>query len=158
MPSEKDLIREYEAQVKLFEKSFGKKPDHLDTHHHLHDHPVFFHAFTFVAKKWGLPVRRSSLFQEWAGRETAGLKTTDYLFGNLEARFLWQPTPFCGVVENLPEGTSEIACHPGFCDAKLRQVSSLREMREAELRLFADPKLRKKLVELGVELIRFSQI
>ena len=158
LPEERDLIREYEAQVKFFEKSFGRKPDHLDTHHHLHNLPVFFRAFTFVARRWRLPVRRSSLFQGFPVREAAALKTTDYLFGNLEAKFLWGPAPFGGVAENLPEGTSEIACHPGFCDAALRQVSSLRGMREAELRLFSDPRLRKKLAGLGIELIRFSQI
>ena len=158
LPEERDLIREYEAQVKFFEKSFGRKPDHLDTHHHLHNLPVFFRALAFVARKWRLPVRRSALFERLDSRETAALKTTDYLFGNLEAKFLWQPGPFWGVVENLPEGTSEIACHPGFYDSELRRVSSLRQMREAELKLFSSSQLRKKLADLGIEPIRFSQI
>ena len=157
-PSEKEITREYEAQVKLFEARFEKKPDHLDTHHHLHDHPLFFRALASVARRRRLPVRRSSIFQRSLARETTGLKTTDYLFGNLSAAFLWEPVSFGGVVENLPEGTSEIACHPGFYDAELRRVSSLRQAREQELRLFANPQLRNKLAGLGIELISFSQI
>ena len=158
LPSEKEIAREYETQVKLFEARFEKKPDHLDTHHHLHDHPLFFRALAYVARKRGLPIRRSSVFQRSLARETAGFKTTDYLFGNLSAAFLWEPVSFGGVVENLPEGTSEIACHPGFYDAELRRVSSLRQAREQELRLFANRQLRNKLSGLGIELISFSQI
>ena len=157
-PSEKEIAREYEAQVKLFEARFKKVPDHLDTHHHLHDHPLFFGALASVARKRGLPIRRSSVFQRSLARETAGLKTTDYLFGNLSAASLWEPVSFGGVVENLPEGTSEIACHPGYCDAQLHNVSSLRQMREQELRLFADPRLRNRLSDLGIELINFALI
>ena len=166
-PQVKDMIREYDAQVNFFEDRFGNRPDHLDTHHHLHDRPVFFQALVSVARKWKLPVRRCHFFQKGSdpvsdtGSEPfcfSGLKTTDYLYGNLAAKFLWGPVSFWGVVRNLPEGTSEIACHPGFYDAELARMSSLRRMREVELKLFSDGKLRKKLSGLGIELVHFSQI
>ncbi len=155
---EKDLIQEYEAQLRLFEKRFKTRPDHMDMHHHLHDAPVFFKAYTSVAKKWKLPLRRSSLFQNLSVQEAASFKTTDYLFGNLEAKYLWEPVPFWGVVENHPQGSGEIACHPGYYDAQLRQISSLRQMREVELRVLSDPKAKKKIAEFGIELINFSQL
>ncbi len=159
MPSEREVAREYEAQVGLFVKWFGKKPDHLDTHHHLQDFPLFFRALAGVARRWKVPVRRSRIFQlDQYQREVKGLKTTDYLFGNLEARFIWRKDSFWGVVENLPDGTSEIGCHPAYCDQKLREISSFRELREEELRLFSDRQLRKEITSLGVELTRFSQI
>ncbi len=159
MPSLKDVLREYDAQIRLFKESFGRLPDHLDTHHHLHDHLVFWRALSSLARKYRFPLRRSRIFQlgNFNG-ELEGLKTTQYLFGNLEARYIWEREPFWGVIENLPEGTSEIACHPGFCDQKLRQISSFREGREAELKLFSDRVLRQKVADIGVELIRFNQI
>jgi len=159
LPSLQDIIREYEAQIRLFEKRFGRKPDHLDTHHHLHDHPLFFRALSSAAGKWKIPIRRSRIFQlaEWT-REVKNLSTTDYLFGNLEARFHWEMGSFLAVVENLPEGASEIGCHPGFCDARLRGISSLRETRELELKLFSNRGLRKSVLAIGVELISFGQI
>lgn len=159
LPSVHEVIREYQAQILFFEKRFGRIPDHVDTHHHLHDHPLFFQAVSSVAKKWKIPVRRSRIFQMSESRSLIeGLKTTDFLFGNLEARFHWQMPSFLGLIENLPEGTSEIGCHPGFCDTELRKISSLQEAREKELKLFSDKRLRRKLADLGVELGRFSKI
>lgn len=155
-PAVKEVAREYDAQVRLFEKRFGRKPDHLDTHHHLHDDPLFFEALARVAGRWKIPIRRSRIFQQ--SPVLQGIKTTDYLFGNLEAHFYWQRDSFLGIAENLPEGTSEIGCHPGYCDAELRRVSSLQEIREKEFNLFSDKRLRKTLSNLGLELIRFSEI
>ena len=159
MPSVKEVAREYVAQIRLFEKRFSRPPDHLDTHHHLHDHPVFFSALSEVARRWKIPIRRSRIFQmaDYAPR-TKNLQTTDYLFGNLEARFIWQIDSFLGIVENLSEGTSEIGCHPGFCDTQLREISSLQDVREKELQLFSDPSLRKVLSSLGIEPIHFSEV
>lgn len=158
LPLEKEVAKEYEAQVQLFVKCLGTKPDHLDTHHHLHDHPLFFRAVAGVARRWKIPVRRSRIFQLDPYRdEVDGLKTTEYLFGNLEARFIWRKDSFWGVVENLQEGTSEIGCHPAYCDRELREISSFRELREDELRLFSDRTLRKKIASLGVELTNFRQ-
>lgn len=158
-PSLLELIREYEAQIELFRKHFGTKPDHLDTHHHLHDREPFFQAVATAAKRWKLPMRRSQVFQrEGYEKKTQSLRTTDYLFGNLEAKFIWEKVPFLGLAETLPEGTNEIGCHPGYCDAELRGISSFREAREKELKLFSESRLRKVLSGLGIELARFSEI
>jgi len=159
LPSSKEIVKEYEAQIRLFENRFGRKPDHLDTHHHLHDHPHFFRSLRAVARKWKIPIRRSRIFQlSEFKRETSTLRTTDFLFGNLEARFHWDFNSFLGLIEGLPAGTSEIGCHPAFCDASLRQISSFREVREKELKVFASRKLRNILAGEGVELVRFSDI
>jgi len=158
-PSVKEIITEYKAQIRLFERRFQKLPDHLDTHHHLHDHLLFFDALASVAKKWKLPIRRSRIFQ-WAefSHQTKSLRSPDYLFGSLDAQSHWKRTSFLAVAENLPEGTSEIGCHPAFCDVTLREISSFREVREEELAVFSDRKLRKTLSQLGIELIRFSDL
>jgi len=158
-PLSKDVVKEYEAQIRLFEKRFGCKPDHLDTHHHLHDFPLFFRALRVVARKWKLPIRRSRIFQlSEFKHETMSIRTTGYLFGNLETHSHWDHDSFLGVVENLPAGTSEISCHPAYCDAELRQISSFREAREEELKVFSNRRLHKTLSELGIELIRFSDL
>ena len=159
MPLAKEIEKEYEAQIQSFLKHFGRKPDHFDTHHHLHDHPVFFAALREAALRWKVPVRRSRIFHlEKFSKRIKDLKTTDFIFGNLEARSHWQEDSFLGVVENLPEGTSEIGCHPGHCDASLRQTSSMQDVREEELTLFAQVKFRKLFRDIGIELIRFSDL
>ena len=72
--------------------------------------------------------------------------------------FFWEPESFFGVVEDLSEGRSEIACHPGRSDAQLRRISSLQKAREKELKLFSDRKLRRTISTLGIDLVRFSEI
>ncbi len=158
-PSVSEVIREYDAQILLFQRRFGRNPDHLDTHHHLHDDQLFFEALAACARKRKIPVRRSKIFQLGTQNSlTRGLKTTDYLFGNLEARTYWQRESFLGIVENLPPGTNEMGCHPGFCDRELREISSMQEVREREFNLFSDSRLRKLLRALGIPFIRFSDI
>lgn len=163
-PALSEVVREYDAQIRLFEKYFGKPPDHLDTHHHLHDHPLFFRAVAYCAKSWKVSIRRSRIcLSPQRGlapkRGQAFIpKTTDYLFGNLEALTHWQKGSLLATLHNLPPGVSEIGCHPGFCDRALRGISSMREVREKELKLFGDRRLRNELARLEIELINFSQI
>ncbi|MBI2167710.1 MAG: ChbG/HpnK family deacetylase [Candidatus Omnitrophica bacterium] len=157
-PALGEVIREYEAQIRLFEKRFRKPPDHLDTHHHLHDDPLFFQALSQLARRWKLPVRRSLICLSPERGQAFLPKTTDYLFGSLDATSYWQKDPLFSVLRNLPLGTSEIACHPGFCDRQLRQISSMREAREKELKLFSDRRLRQELARFEIELTNFSQI
>lgn len=157
LPSLKEVVSEYTAQIRQFEKYFHKLPDHLDTHHHLHDHPLFFKALAQAAHRYKIPVRRSKIFHmEAYQRETKNLKTTDWLFGNLEAHSYWELNSFLGVALNLPEGTSEIGCHPGYCDQNLRQISSFTEARAEELKVFSNPRLKHLLGQQGIEWVRFS--
>lgn len=156
-PRPEEVFREYDSQIIFFKKRFGKLPDHLDTHHHLHDFPVFFQAFARAAKKWGLPVRRSLPFQKQDPR-CRGLRTTDYLFSDLTARVVWDERPFRSLLNVLPEGISEIMCHPAYCDALLRQISSFQEGRVTELKFFSRKALRREVADGGIQLIRFSQI
>jgi predicted glycoside hydrolase/deacetylase ChbG (UPF0249 family) len=167
-PSAKEVALEYERQILTFVKHFSRGPDHLDTHHHVHEFAVFFQALSAVARRWKLPVRRGGvtvgarLGQRGTGSNASTklttLKTTDYLFGNLEAEYFWKSDALLAVIENLPVGTSEIVCHPGICDADLRRISSFREGREKELKLFSDRELRKIISGLEVELIRFTEV
>ena len=157
-PALGEVIREYEAQIRLFEKRFRKLPDHLDTHHHLHDDLLFFQALSQVAGKWKLLVRRSLIFLSPERGRAFSPKTTDYLFGSLNASSHWQKDSLLTVLRNLPPGTSEIGCHPGFCDPALRGISSMQEVRERELKLFSDKRLRNELARLEIELTNFSQI
>jgi len=154
-----EIAREYDAQIKCFTNLFERRPDHLDTHHHLHDDPLFFAAVEAAARRWKTPIRRSRIFLlEKYVREARPLKTTDYLFGNLEAHRYWQKGSLRAVIENLPDGTAEIACHPGYCDSELRRISSMREVRREELQVFCDRILRNALTRQGIELIRFSDL
>ena len=54
---------------------------------------------------------------------------------------------------SLPEGSTELMCHPGYCRAELRAARTrLKESREAELRALTAPDVRAAIEECGVEL------
>jgi predicted glycoside hydrolase/deacetylase ChbG (UPF0249 family) len=59
----------------------------------------------------------------------------------------------------LPQGTSELMCHPGVCDDDLRQLPThLQSEREDELCALTDPSVRRAADERGIRLIGFSEI
>ncbi|MFZ3201286.1 MAG: ChbG/HpnK family deacetylase [Candidatus Acidiferrales bacterium] len=63
------------------------------------------------------------------------------------------------ILRNLPEGTSELVCHPGICDADLRlQPTRLLEHRQAELAALTDTLTRKAIVAEDVRLINYSDL
>lgn len=63
---------------------------------------------------------------------------------------------FRALAENIPEGTWELVCHPGYNDADLQRANTrLRQSRETELQLLTTPQARQLLLGLGVHLISY---
>jgi hopanoid biosynthesis associated protein HpnK len=63
------------------------------------------------------------------------------------------------ILRNLPEGTSELVCHPGICDADLRlQPTRLLEHRQTELDALTDTLTRKAIVAEDVRLINYADL
>ncbi len=152
LPALNEVIFEYTAQIEKFKQIFGCLPTHLDTHHQVHDHPLFFKAFTRIASRYDLPVRRSCLMLSRKEK----LKTTDFFFGNFTPAGYWRKNPFETLIRNLPEGISEFMCHPGYNDKKLRAVSSFTSGRKEEMQLLSSRRLRDFLKEQEVELKHFG--
>jgi predicted glycoside hydrolase/deacetylase ChbG (UPF0249 family) len=57
------------------------------------------------------------------------------------------------LLRDLPDGVSEMACHPGYPDDL---VSMYGAEREIELRALCHPDVRRVVLEEGIELIAFS--
>ena len=63
------------------------------------------------------------------------------------------------MVENLPEGTWELVCHPGYNDADLQGIRTrLRQSREQELRILTAQSTRDLLAANGVEIVSFRDL
>jgi len=90
--------------------------------------------------------------------QQAGIATTDGTLaivatGTLNDRLLRL------MVENLPEGTWELVCHPGYNDTDLRGIRTrLRESREQELRILTSQSTRDLLAANGVEMVSFRDL
>lgn len=88
----------------------------------------------------------------------AGLYRPDYFYGLSQTGFL-----DAAILEQLlravPDGTSEIMCHPGYVDVVLLGTRTrLRAQRETELGALTNPGINRLVAELGIELISYEKL
>jgi chitin disaccharide deacetylase len=63
------------------------------------------------------------------------------------------------ILRKVPEGSSELMCHPGYSDDVLRQTETrLLGQRNTELEALTNPGVRALLEELGIQLITFREL
>jgi predicted glycoside hydrolase/deacetylase ChbG (UPF0249 family) len=88
--------------------------------------------------------------------ERAGISTADYFCGIAQTGELTRE----GVeqfVKSLPDGTTELMCHPGYADAALKKTPTrLQDSRETELRILTDTGIRNLVASLGIRLIDYG--
>jgi hopanoid biosynthesis associated protein HpnK len=110
-----------------------------------------------VVFKQGVQARGLKLLardaREMADR--AGLVTTDYFCGIAQTGALTQEG-VAHLLEKLPEGATELMCHPGYADEDLRRTATrLQQSRQVELRILTDPSIRKLVATRGIRLISY---
>ena len=151
-----EIAAELEAQFKRFVEVFGRKPTHLDSHHHSHRRPDVFEAVLALAAREGLPVRNAGGAMGERLR-AAGVRTNDAF----EERFFDEGVTVANlvhIIENLPEGSTELMCHPAHPDAELAASSSYAAVRVIELSALCDPSVKSAIARAGVRLIGFSDL
>lgn len=180
----KQLRAEFAAQIERFVRLAGRLPDHVDCHHFVHLYPPFFQEYAALAARHGLPLRvpfpPASEFEQAVSTLpflegfphdlVRGMIATDTAL--LLARNLAYPDRFIAnffgrqaltlehlkrLLTELPPGTSELMCHPGYVDPALA-TSTYRSARELELHLLTDPAIREHLACQGIELVTFGAL
>lgn len=92
--------------------------------------------------------------REMANRQ--GLVTTDYFCGIAQTGVLHR-TGVERLLESLPDGTTELMCHPGYFDDALHaSPTRLQESRQTELQILTDPAVRKLVATRGIRLISYN--
>ncbi|MCI0659501.1 MAG: ChbG/HpnK family deacetylase [Acidobacteria bacterium] len=82
----------------------------------------------------------------------AKIRTTDAILGISQSGFLTKQL-MLKIIERLPEGVSELMCHPGYDDDELKTVKTrLRSSRMTELKLLTDPEIIEKIRDSQVKL------
>ena len=151
---------ELRAQVKKV-LAAGLTPTHLDGHMHVHLFPVVSDAAIQIAGEFGMravrcPLERTRLkglgkgleeikrggiafsVSQLARRlrsklEKAGLAYPSHFFGTRQTGSLDRES-LLEILESLPDGTSELCCHPGYSNADLEKAGGeLTFQREDEL-------------------------
>jgi predicted glycoside hydrolase/deacetylase ChbG (UPF0249 family) len=183
-----EIEAEATAQFKKLLAS-GVRVSHFDTHKHTHIFPAIYQPLIRAAKACGIKavrnpfapvrplafahlVRLPKLWKRYSqvrilrryetgfrrAVEEAGMKTPDGSFGIVATGHLDEKL-FAAVMGNLPEGTWEFVCHPGYSDADLDGIQTrLRASRETEREVLTSPAARKILDQQGVELISYHQL
>ena len=90
--------------------------------------------------------------------ERAGIATADYFCGIAQTGELTRGG-VAKLLENLPEGTTELMCHPGYADAELeKSATRLQHSRQTELEILTDTKIRKLVASQGIRLIDYALV
>src|SRR4029078_10019621 len=153
------LVAAITLPIHNFLRTFGRAPDFVDGHQHVHLLPQISDALLAVVKET-LPdvwVRQCGrvlpLSARFADRKGLLLDIMSYLFPRRTAALGLRTNPgFAGTyqfddaanfaalfprfLEGLPDGSVGM-CHPGFVDAELQRLDPLTTLREKESAYFA---------------------
>jgi len=172
------LAHEIEAQLAQFAAAFGRAPDFVDGHQHVHLFPQIRAEMLAAVKRaapaaWvrqcgsALPLRilardfktlaLSVLSRGFRRRAAAlGVATNPAFAGVYD---LDPDTDFAALFPRFLEGLPDnglVMCHPGHVDAELRSLDPLTDLRETEYRYFVGDSFPRALAAAGVDLARAS--
>lgn len=159
-----ELAIEINAQINRFIELVGQSPDHLDSHHHA----TYFHASGYktmidIANQYKIPIRRKVTLSDdhksiadtnVFTNPVFAVRTTDYL--NLD----WYDEGatydnLVQILKNLPDGSTEIMCHPGYA---VNLDESYAAQRERELEILINPDIKALIESEGIQLITFADL
>jgi chitin disaccharide deacetylase len=88
--------------------------------------------------------------------ERAGVSTADYFCGIAQTGELTNEG-VARLLRSLPEGTTELMCHPGYADDALRKTSTrLQGSRQKEVEMLTDKEIRNLVASHGIRLIDYA--
>lgn len=144
-----ELDRQYERFCELL----GHPPTHIDSHHHVHLRKELTPLFTEWARKRHLPVRslgsvsyNGGFYGHWYDEEWRPHPAPELIsLENLEK-----------ILRKVPEGVTELACHPAYLSPDLH--SSYAAEREIELATLLNPRTLVVIRELNINLVNYATL
>ena len=168
------LAAEAAGQFAAFRAAFGRPPDFVDGHQHVHLLPQVSDAVLAAMKQLapGAWIRQCGravpLWRRWgdpkgllldilsarlrARSATCGIRTNPAFAGTYNFRHaVGFEALFGSFLQSLPDG-GLVMCHPGFVDAELQRLDELTTMREQEHAFFAGERFPALLAAHGIAL------
>ena len=167
------LVIEIATQLRAFIEIFGRLPDFIDGHQHVHLFPQVRNAFLKVVAEtaptaWVRQCGRAQPHRRLHDRKSLLLDVLSLAFRRQAKRHGIATNPaFAGAyaftakakyekifprfLDGLPDG-GLIMCHPGFVDAELKRLDALTTLREHEFAYFNSDEFPKALAAQGVAL------
>lgn len=175
------IYDELAAQVRRILAS-GLRPTHLDTHKHTHLLPPVLDAVARISEEFGIPwVRRPFDFPFTAAGVSRSRRMTRRVMAGMRGRFApvlnkhgcrstdhfagfqitgrYDAPELVRLIHALPEGSTELMCHPGFLDDDLRAAHTrLKASREQEMRALTSAAVRASIEECGIQLAAYRDL
>lgn len=173
----RQAVAECRAQVEAFAKT-GLELDHLNGHNHFHIHPTILEAVLQIAARTRIPAVRvphqpllismpptaalmAAVMAPWVARtrsrlRRAGIAVNDCLFGLFETGAMVE-SAWLRLIPLLPDGLTEIYCHPATATVGLLKESMPEYRHASELAALRSPRVRAALERAGARLTSFSQ-
>jgi predicted glycoside hydrolase/deacetylase ChbG (UPF0249 family) len=169
---------EFAAQVNHLLK-LGIQPDHIDGNNHIHVFPGIAEVLARLARSFGvtwvrLPLEPFTAWCQWFRKNACkksfmghlsqraaevftahGLRFTDN-FAGIQFPVVPKLESLKAFVANLPYGTTELMCHPGYQDPQAGRFSSAQ--REQELYVLTHRALLDDIRAYSVRLISYSEM
>lgn len=137
-----EVYTEYKAQMERFISLFGRKPTHIDGHHHSHTLPTTRESALRLAKEYGIEYVRHL--------------TTDTVFIHDFYNEKVSVDDVIGMLEEKKEAKQvELMVHVAFIDIALMKISSYNLKRMEELQTLTCPKVIDYIKDNGIELAHF---
>ena len=180
----RELSREIEAQFEKF-RSTGLALSHVDSHCHLHVHPVVFDRLVRAAERYGvrrmrvptddaaLEVRLSgsgsfrtaafaAIFEKLSARMKRRLDLRGFTYPRRVYGFFrsgrMSEQYFLAVLENLEEAKSEIYFHPGVLPRGSAVPTAPQVQRARELSALLSPAVRDRARRLGIRFVGYPDL
>ena len=148
-PHGADWGDELRRQLARFEDLVGRTPTHLDSHHNVHRDTDVLPHFQGLAAELGVPLREHSparyfsrFYGQWDGETHPEQISVERLIEMLD--------------DEVGEGVTELATHPGYVDSQLR--SGYAAEREVEVATLLDPRVAEAIRARGIELVGFDAL
>lgn len=164
-----EVKEEWRAQIEAFIKAAGRKPTHLDSHHHSsYFAPQLFHGMLELAKKYDCAIR-FPFTNDISSELEETFKHVPSLIGEFNPR---RPDSFLvdfydesatheellRLINSIEDGTTEIMCHPGYVDDAFAKESVYNFQRERELKILTDPSIKEAINANGIKLSTFAAL
>jgi predicted glycoside hydrolase/deacetylase ChbG (UPF0249 family) len=143
------VMEELNNQLEAFFRITGKKPSHLDSHQHVHMRKTIQPVFIELARQLNVTLRRCSskvvYCGNFYGQHQDGSPNQDAI----------SPVALMQIINNLQNGITELACHPGI---NIEINTMYKKERDLEVDSLCNDEVKGNITGKGVELISFAGI
>ena len=148
-PDDVDAVeREIGTQLECCSDLLRRRPTHIDSHQHVHRKEPAHSILIGIAARLDIPLRHVATAVRYCGDFYGQTAHGEPLRDRIT------PAALAALVTGLPEGVTELGCHPGYTDDHETMYGFERTL---EIRALCSPHVRQALVDADVRLVSFDQ-